>query len=359
MADLMNDTYTYDSLVNKYGNFHVPAVCLNVNGSDAVADLNLNIQSLQISLFLSQASTAVIRLGEVYDTETRSFDDAVKSKFKLGTVVEVGIGYVSELQTVLKGFVAGLGAEFGENTSLVVTIKDVRELMQTGGIHHVLHDVEHYSDAVKTILNGYSKLCSVEVDATEEQLERPVSQRSNDYDFITRELIGNGRCNREFLVVADKAYFREYKKDTSAICSMELGRELQKFQMESSYTDIQVDVIGYNQQAQTVITATATAKSAEQQSSLMSVTPIHNIIDPEADSQEKADRCAEAYANKLLALGQVGSGKCVGLPELIPGRFVEIDMLEEMANKKYYIEEVTHKIDKQGFVTEFKTGGWL
>lgn len=357
MGDLMTDTYTYDSLVNKYANFHVPAARLYVDGSDAVQELSLNIQSLEILLSLQSASTAVIRMNGDYDLENRSFDSKIKNKFKLGTIVEVGVGYISEIQKVFKGYVAALGAEFGKKTSLVVTLADVRRLMMTGGVHHVLHDVSNYSDAVETILGEYTKLCSAEIDATNDQLSSPLSQRSTDYDFITKELIARGRCKREFLVVCDKAYFREPCKETTAICSLEFGRELREFQVESAYTDLQVDVIGYNQQEQNVVTASATAKSSAAQSSVLTKTPIHNVVDPEADTQDKADMRAQAYANARLGAGQSGKGVCVGLPELIPGRFVEIDMLEDMANKKYYINKVTHKIDDKGFVTEFVAVG--
>lgn len=359
MADLMSDTCTYDSLVNKYSNFHVPAVRLYVDGSDAVQELSLSVQSVEISLSLSEASMAVICLSDVYNQEMRSFDSKVKSKFKLGTVVEVGIGYISEIQRVLKGYVASLGAEFGKNTCLVITVADVRRLMMTSGVHHVLHDVSNYSDAVQTILGEYSKLCSAEIEATADQLDKPLSQRSTDYDFITKELIAAGHCDREFLVVGNKAYFRKPRGKAGAICSLELGRELQEFKVESVYTDLQVDVTGYNQQEQSVVTASATIKSAETLSSVMTSTPVHNIVDPEMDTQDKADACAASYADRRLGLGQYGSGVCVGLPELVPGRYIEVVMLEEMANKKFYIQKVTHKIGKEGFVTEFETGGWV
>lgn len=354
----MTDTCTYDSLVNKYGNFYVPAVELYVDGSDAVQDMMLSLYSLEISLSLLTPSKAVIRLNDIYDRESRSFDSKVKNKFKLGTVVEVGIGYGSEIQKVLKGFVAALGAEFGKNTCLVVTVADVRRLMMTSGVHHMLHDVSNYSDAVRTIMGEYSKLCTAEIDDTDDQLEKPFSQRSTDYDFITRELIGSGRCEREFLVTGNKAYFRKPHGDAEAICSLEFGRELQEFQVESAYTDLKVDVTGYNQQEQSIITASAAAKSTEDQSSLMTNTPTHNIVDPQMDTQDKADVCARGYASGRIAAGQKGKGICVGLPELVPGRFVEITMLEEMANKKFYIQSVTHKVGKEGFVTEFETGGW-
>ena len=357
MASLMTDTCTYDSLVSKYGNFHVPAIRLYVDGSDAVQDLGLNVQSLEISLSLQTVSKAVIRLTGIYDPETRSFDGKVKNKFKLGTIVEVGIGYISEIRKVLKGFVEVLGAEFGSNTCLVVTVTDMRMLMKNGGVHHVLHSVSNYSDAVQTILEEYSKLCTVEIDATNDQLDKPLSQRSTDYDFITKELIATGRCDREFLVVGDTAYFRKPRKENTAICSLELGKGLREFKMENAYTDLKVDVTGYNQQEQNIVTASATAKSTEAQSSLMTKTPVHNIVDPEIDTQDKADVRAQAYVNGRINMGRKGSGVCVGFPELVPGRFVEIVMLEEMANKKFYIQNVTHKIDKKGFVTEFETEG--
>lgn len=359
MADLMTDVCTYDSLVNKYANFHVPAVRLYVDGNDMVQEMQLEVQSLEVNLSLERESNAVIRLSGIYDPETRSFDSDIKDKFKLGTIVEVGIGYVSEIQKVLKGFVAVLGAEFGKNTCLIITVMDVRKLMITGGVHHVLHQEANYSNVVQTILDRYSKLCTAEIDETDDQLVSPISQSSTDYDFITKELIAGGRCAREFLVIGDKAYFRKPCKETAAICSMELGRELWEFKAESQYTDLKVNVIGYNQQEQTVVTASATVTSSEDQSSVLTKTPEHNIVDPEIDTQDKADMRAEAYASGCLSSGQRGKGVCVGLPELIPGRFVEIAMLEEMVNKKFYIKNVTHRIGKDGFVTEFDAGGWI
>lgn len=358
MADLMTDTCTYDELVSKYENFHVPAVHLYINGRNAVQDLELDIRSLELTLSLQTVSTAVIRLSGIYDPESRSFAGSVKDKFKLGTVVEVGIGYGSELQKVLKGFVAALGAEFGQNAYLVVTVMDVRRLMITGGVHHLLHQVENYSDAVQTILDEYSALCSAEVEGTNDQLTAPLSQRSTDYDFITRELIAPGRCDREFFVMGDTAYFRKPRQNTTPICSMELGKGLREFSMESAYIDLQVDVTGYDQKEQNIIEASADTTSTEAQSSVLTPTPVHNIVDPEADTQDKADIRARAYADRQLAMRQTGRGVCVGLPELIPGRFVEIAMLEEMVNKKYYINQVTHRIDKEGFVTTFETTGW-
>lgn len=355
MSDLMSDTYTYDSLVNKYSNFHAPAVRLYVDGSDAVQELSLNIRSADITLSLTESSTAVICLDNVYDSIMRSFDSKVKNKFKLGTVVEIGIGYSSEIQKVLKGYVAALRAGFGSNTNLVITVADVRRLMMTSGVKKVQHDVPNYSDAVQKVLGEYSKLCTAEIEATDDKLVNGISQSTNDYNFITHELVNAGCYGMEFLVVGDKAYFRKSRGKEGAICSLELGKGLEEFNAERAYMDLQADVVGYCQD-DSVVHASAQIKS-ENTISLMPSTPVHIIASPMADTQDKANVCAKSYVDRMLARKQNGSGVCVGLPVLVPGRYVEVVMLEEMVNKKYYIQRVTHRIGEGGFVTAFETGG--
>ncbi len=358
MAGLMSDVYTYEALANKYGGFSVPAVRLYIDGRELSQDMTRSLLSVEISLSLSAASMAVIRIGDTYRKESRTFDQKVKSKWKLGAVVEVGIGYGSEITKVLKGFVALLGAEFSEHPCLVVTVMDVRRLMMISGVHQVLHDVKNYSDAVKTILDGYSRLCSVQIDSTSDQLEAPLSQNATDYDFIAKELAGSGRVGREFFVLGDTAYFRKPAKEKRPVMQIEFGRELQSFQMEAGYLNLEFQVSGYDPLEQQVIRASENAKTAEPQASLFSKTPVSCILDPEANTQDKAKIRAQELAREELAGVQHGQGTCIGLPGIVPGRFIEIVKLEPMANRKYYVTNVRHVINEEFFTTDFETEGW-
>lgn len=359
MAGLMTDVYTYDALANKYGNFHIPAIRLYINGSELNQEMSQNIIDVEISLSLSAANTAVIRIDGNYDREKRSFDSKIVKKFKLGTIIEVGIGYGSEVKKVLKGFVALLSVEFGQQPCLVVTIMDARRLMMCSGVHQVLHDVKNYSDAVKKILANYSKLCKAEIDATKDNLQAPISQNSTDYDFIANELASSGRVGREFFVLADTAYFRKPRKEKRPMMKMEFGRELQNFQIENGYLDLKIEVSGYNQQEQKPISAIAVAKTKEPQSSLFSQTPVSCISDAGADTQERAKTRAQSLADNMLTSSQNGRGTCIGLPEIVPGRYLEVAKLEEMVNKKYYVTSVRHSLNQNFFQTEFEIGGWI
>ena len=52
-----------------------------------------------------------------------------------------------------------------------------------------------------------------------------------------------------------------------------------------------------------------------------------------------------------------GSGICVGLPELIPGRYVTIEGADAKSNGTYFITKVRHLFELNGFQTAFEIKG--
>jgi len=358
MGDLMSATYSNKELSNKYGNFLIPAYKIKVSGTDLVATMKLDVEEMVITLSLKAASSAVIKLANLYEEKSQSFKSDVKSKFKLGTVVEIEIGYLSETTMVFKGYVAGLGVEFEEYPLLVIQLMDARRLMMARGKKHLLHEVKNYSDAFKTVMSNYSSLCTPVVDPTSDNLKKPLAQTTNDYHFVTRELIEKGKADREFFLLGDKAYFREPAKVTAPIMKVKYARELLSFSVMSGYLDMKVVVSGYDPEAQETVSATVAAKSKDSQSAVISSPPEIYFVDPDADSQEKAKIRANAIAERELNMTCSGNGKLVGLPEVVPGRFLEVESLDSMVNKKYYITEVVHTIDTESFTTTFEIGGW-
>lgn len=354
----MTDTYDYNTLANKYGNFHLPSVRILVGGTDMVSSQNLILTELSVVLSMTTASSVQFKISNIYNKKNRSFKSGIVDKFKPGTIVEIALGYYSSVNKILKGFVYMLGAEFGELNQLVVTVMDVRKLMMISGTKHLLHDGKNYSDIFKTIMSGYSKLCSVQADATSDKLEAPVSQVGTDYDFVMEQLVRRGKSGREFFVVADKAYLRKRPSGGSAIMQLEYGRELLELQMDYHYLDLNIEVNGYDPYEQAAFSAKAAAKSGEAQASILSPAPVELIADPDADTQEKAKNRADAIAAATVEGAKSGRCVTVGLPEIVPGRFIEVVKLEKLVNKKYYITEVRHRLDNSFFSTEFDMGGW-
>ena len=359
MADLMSASANYAALEMKYGNFVVPAFKIKSFGMDLVTTMDLTVSELVITLSIEAAGMVVIKISDAYDLESHSFDSKVKSAFKLGTVIEVEVGYLSNTTRVFKGFVAGLGAEFSDHPMLVVKLMDVRYLMMTGGVQSVLYNEKNYSDVFKKVMSKYARLCSVECDSTSDKLENPVSQNCSDYDFVKSELIGRGKSEREFFIFDDKAYFRTPHKNKTPIMTVNYGRELLQFEMMEDYINTGVEVIGYNYADAKEITAKATAKSSGAMTSLITPTPVQYFIDADADSAAKAKTRAGASAAAMSENRCTASGEMIGLPEIVPGRYLAVDALDKMADRKYYITEVTHMISDARFITRFESKGWI
>lgn len=359
MADLMTATVKYEALENKYGNFMVPAMKIMSNGSDIISKNDLTVSELTITLSLDSAGMAVFKVVDIYDVEKHSFDKKVKGLFKLGTVLEIQIGYLSATTAVFKGYIAGVGAEFDDIPAIVVKLMDARKLMMTSGVRKQLYEDKNYSDIVKKVMGRYSKLCSIEAQASSDNLKAPVSQSTSDYNFVKNELLKNGKVDREFFILYDKAYFREPCKNKTPIMSVTYGRELIRLNTMAEYLDTEIEVIGYDPTNTKSISSKQTVKSSESQTSVLTPAQQQFFIDPDADSEEKAKIRAGAIAERMKRGSCFAEGELIGLPEIVPGRFLKVENTDEMSDKKYYLNEVTHYWTESTFRTTFEAKGWM
>ena len=355
----MTGVYTYEELVKKYGNFCVPLIRIRKNKVDLVSVLKLSILEIRVTLSLEAAGMAVFKIGGIYDEERHVFESRVKQSFALGNIMEVELGYQSSSLSIFKGYVAMLGAEFGKLPCLVVTLMDVRRLMMQSGSVHLLHHVKNYSDAFRTTMKKYARLCSVSVDATSDGLENPLSQTQNDYLFVMGELLQNGKADREFFVLGDRAFFRKPAKIKIPIMTLQFGRELLAMKTDEEYQDLESEVMGFDEGNQKAIMGKAPVRKGSRMKRILNPTPVLTVADPTVDTQKKANEKARGMARKKAWTAQRGTGVTIGLPELVPGRFVCVRSLEkDYGDHKYYIKNIVHEINGENFQTVFEIGGW-
>ena len=354
MSDLMSGTVNYSDLQKKYKNFMIPAIKIKVSGTDLVNSMKLAVVSMNMNLSTKSAGSCVITIAGLYDPKSHSLKSEAKSKFALGTIVTVELGYASSTECVFKGFVLKMGVSFTDKALLTVTLMDARRLMMTGAARHKLYDVKNYSDAVKEILSDYSKLGSTKIDATDDKLKSPVSQNSTDYDFITKSLIEEGRTDREFFIVADKIYFRKPRSEKSPITTMTYGKELLTFSESSEYKDLKIEVYGYDHEMQKQVKGSESVSKPSGQKSVLSKSSVMMIVDSMIDSDAKAGEKAKIIAKREEMRGNKASAMTIGLPQLIPGRFIKVSGLEGMADKSYYITDVEHVFTEDEFITRLE-----
>lgn len=351
---LMDESTTYAKLVSKYGQFRVPAWKLLIEGKELPS--YAGVEQLSVTLSLEGASAASFTVAGAYDRKSSGFQKDVKSMLKLGAKVNVKLGYGSALTEVFQGYISGVGVEFSDTPVLSITAMDVRRLMMEGTSREEVHVVTTYSAAFQEVMKRYSALCpSLEVDATDADEITQIVQRTSDYEFVSRHLAQ--KADREFFVLGDKAYFREPAKVSKPILTLTWGEGVLHFSRNSLYQNLKITVIGFDPDNKETVKAQVTEKSDEEQKT---VGAQHEtvIADPDAQETAKAKKRAEKEARERKRRAQTGSVSCVGLPELVPGRFVSLKGLDSDLDLDYYIREVRHEIGSDGFSTTLEIGGW-
>jgi Phage protein D len=350
---LMDGTYSYSALVHKYGQFLVPTCKLKVDGRELDG---VGVTRLDATLSLEGASAVSFEVSGAYDLKRSGFRQEVKNRLKLGSRVSLSLGYGSALTEIFQGYISGVGVDFSDQPVLSITAMDVRRLMMEGTSREVVHTVTSYSAAFEEVMQRYSVLCpSREVDATDSNEITQIVQRTSDYDFIASSL--SHKANREFFVLDGKAYFRKKGKVKQPLTTLTWGESLLSFSRNSFYQNLKITVIGFDAENDKAVKAQVTEKSGDPQKT---VGAQHEVVitDPDAQEAAKAKKRAEKEAQERRRRARTGSLSCVGLPELVPGRFLSVKGLDSELNRDYYIREVRHEFGSDGFSTSVEIGDW-
>lgn len=360
MADLMTASWEFEKLQKQYKDFQVPAASFTVAGKD-LAKSNAALTRVEAVLTLEGASSVRAEFSECYDVKNSSFNSAIKGAAVPGSVVELSLGYQSSLERVFRGYLSNVrvmaDAEYGYSIELVGL--DVRRLMMTDNFHIRTFQIANYSDAVSEVLKRYKKLASPSVDATGDNLKEALLwQNSSDYDFITKDLIKSGRTEREFFAAVDKIYFRKPRSVSSPVMTLSPGGGLVSLSTDGEYTNSFYKVLGFNPAERQPVSGQAQAKSSGAFTDVLGSPGEWFVSDPACVNKSQTEMRAKNLADEALRRSQKAVIRTIGLPQMIPGRFVKIDRVDGLVNKKYYITRVTHTFDEDGFVTTLETEGW-
>ena len=360
MADLMTAVWNFEKLQTQYKNFRVPTASFTVGGTD-LTKAGAAVTRVEAVLVLDGASSVCVEFSDCYDVKNGAFSASVKNAAVPGKTVELKLGYQSSLQKVFRGYLSNVrtraSAEDGYSMEFIAL--DVRRLMMTDNSRAREYKVKNYSDAVSEILKRYAKLASASVDATNEQLKDGLLwQSSSDYDFIRSDLIANGRVDREFFVAVDKIYFRKPASVVAPVITLRPGGGLVSLIADTEYKNTRFEVLGFDPVTRKPVSGKADAKTGGQISDALGGPGQWFVSDPSCTGAAMGAARAKALARRYLAESQKAQISCIGLPELIPGRFIAIDRVDSNVNKKYYITRVTHTFDEDGFRTVLDTEGW-
>ncbi len=364
---------TYEKLQEKYLDFSHPRARVLLGGKVfdssgagmAVNDIHVEVTSGY------EASVASFRLFDVYDPSSgKFFYEKVKNQVVMGNSVTIQLGYMDTVETVFVGFVSGVafGFEPGDLPYIEVTAMDVKGVMM-GGSYAAALKATTYSAAVKEVLDrtGEGRLKQMGGITGTEISKTPdaegVSSSSSRSSPLTVEMVGESdyefvvraakRYNFEFFVDRGKVIFRPAKKDTSLLMKMGNRSGLRGFHIEYSLTGVvgkiearamdpgKGEVISANSKFTNTLSTGSKAKQLMGKGSKI-------YLDASITSREEAEsRVASLMEQMSYRLGSL-EGSCVGIPDLTPGRFIEVTGLGVPADNQFYLTSVIHDFTSDG-----------
>lgn len=352
MGDLLKDTYKYSDLKTKYGNFMVPVARITILGVDIISGAKMSVSNIDLDMGIDTASTLSFQVQNIFDLKSRTLSSDSKKFFKLGNIVTLSLGYGSYTKDVFYGYIADISTEFKESPSISITAIDIISLLMKRKRKNYTYQSKNYSEILNTILSEYPKCYkNKKIDKTNDSLEVPI-QNGTDFDYIQKVICA--QTNKQFLVFAGDIYLRDYDDVSKPIMELEWGVSFLSFSERKKLVNEKYTVIGKEEMTKKEITASDTAIS-ESIAAVFKGKPMEIIInDPKIKDTEHAKAKASFFANKSLVKSKSGRLRTIGLPEIVPGRYISVTNVG--SSGKYYINSVRHSFNESGFFTEAELG---
>jgi hypothetical protein len=367
---------TYDAMYKKYGGFDLPRAGIELNGQQFSKNKGrMLINDIRVELTSGfEASVASFRIYNAYTIGDEDEGEASKYMFDnlkkqavLGASAKISLGYGEELIKVFSGFVASVDFCFSEDEPpyIEVTAMDAKGIMMASSYAAQIA-AKSYGDAVRLILKGvYDKTRSGgivdKVTVTDTPDKKPsggggkpsaetiemVSE--SDYEFVVKAA---KKFNYEFFIDRGEMIFRKARSEERPLTALSSSNGVMFYRLGYSLTGmverIEVRAMDpgtgktivskdkYNEKLSVSSKAKALIKGSRKV-----------YIDPTIFSQEEADARLESLMTGMsYRLGGLDC-ECIGMPDIIPGRFMDI-AVGSPGDNRFYITGVVHELDRDG-----------
>ena len=355
-------------LKTQYNDFVNPNVTIKVGGKDITKEKNIIIQDVSVSLSTGlEASVCTFSFTSMvtnYNSK-KEIEEAgcISEVTKLGAKVEVEMGYEKELKSVFVGYVytANVNIESLSNINYTVEAMDVKAIMMNSRRMDV-KTTNSYSAAVTELLKDYSSYYSkTKVDQTGELTTPIVQYNQSDYEFVAGLA---KKLNYLFYVVNDEVNFIKYPTGDADI-EIEPSVDMLNFSREVTLSDqVNTVIVRSNDEkdaekpiegkASTLKNKVGDGEQSASDAKIIDDKKVVVIIDNTVNSQEEAEKRAQAELERLSMGFAKGSFELSGIPEIEPGTYVKVEGFNKDLNGKYFVTEVRHEVNGSGYSTHCK-----
>ena len=338
--------------------------------------------------------------------------DRFKKYVLLGSSVVIYAGYGSSVREVFRGFIAKVNFIYEEDEvpGVMVTAMDIKGIMMTNNSSRQLK-AKTYSGALKEIMASepYISLSSEGVIKGTKISDTPDGQmnatgggglmgaagglasgavesaggseitnaagaaggatgavgnsQQQSSEVYTVEMVGESdyeffvrtakRFNYDFFVLGGELIFRPAKSDTTPYMALGVKTGMRNINVEYDITGLygKVEVRNVDPGKGKVISSSkkSTNKISQGSKAKGIVGKLEKVfIDPTASSKDEASYRANYLIEDMSYRFGTLEADLIGLPELVPGRFIEITGLGKDVENQFYLQEVIHTYSGAG-----------
>lgn len=333
---------------------YAPRFDVRISGTTMAADLAWHVLSLTVETDLDLAGTFAI---ELRNDGSGLIDSALLDP---GRTVEIHLGYGNDLVPAFLGEIAAIEPSFPSDgaPTIRVTGYDKSYKMRRSQPEPTQYTLTPDSLIATRIAlqNGLIPM----VDPTP-GLSRKVIQVESDFAFL-KGLAEKYFC--DVYVEWDRLHF-QFPRPQLAAYQLDWGQNLSSFNPRISAAGLAgLQVIrAYSQELAQSIYVMAMAVDFDMAniverlgSSAMDLLTslVRKGIRKEAvESPLEAAVLAKSLLANLLEGMYEGSGSCIGLPDLTAGAYIGVQGVGKRFSGTYRVRKVTHRIDGNGFTTDF------
>lgn len=357
-------SYTFDALNKKYDKFSAPCFEISIGGK-ALSENKITVTTLEVEISADgTAGGCSFVIDGQYNHEQSKWENKALDLIKPGAELSVRGGYVKDKELFF-GYVDDYTIDFQEDGPPRLSVSGLDGLGYLMSFREPLYGgKKKAAEIVKTILQksvsaGFAKKVTM---GTLADFETPIlKEQVDDWKFLN---LMARRCGVTLFAIDGELIFDNVASKTSPIMTLAFGKGLLSFQKRVSLAHQvgKVEVWGrdVNQKAikgeANKVSVGGSGKTAVQLVSGLGDTVLREYSEY-ARTQAECKQLAQGRLDGI-AMGFVsGSGICVGLPELIPGRYVTIEGADAKSNGTYFITKVRHLFELNGFQTAFEIKG--
>lgn len=348
-----------------------PSYLIKINGVELRHGANVDILSLSVTDTSDRADAFHFSVQDRHSERGRFAAGATlkwmdSGLFDEGNEVEIHIGYVNNMQFMLRGDITASAPSFPDSGAPVLEVRGFNFYQR---LQRKRRSKPFKASTDAAIVREIASEMNFTAEVDDPGFEYKIVPPNNaSYADIIRQRAQ--RIGYEFVVKDRTLYFQvpRYRAQPQPTLSLEWGRDLKNFRPQLTTYGLATEVsVRVSQTARgrgkDPIVGKATAGEERVKMGAQSGSEIVQALYGDnalrADDQHVA---SQAEANEL-ALAQLevkslefisGSGACIGNPALLARSVIELKGLGKRFSGHYYVTSATHTIDGNGYQTSFE-----